>query len=114
LNGPVYEMNADAIKTSPNTNNYSSLILTIAFAQRSFSDPRAATKRYAKSKRVLHRSASFNAASFSAIAELYSSISFYNEACNSLTIFYTASNFVVAYSNYSVDSAKALRFGSTY
>jgi hypothetical protein len=38
-------MNADAIKTSPNTNNYSSLILTIAFAQRSFSDPRAATKR---------------------------------------------------------------------
>ena len=106
-------MKAEAIKTSPVTNFCSRLILTIALAQRSFSEPKAATKRYARSNLVLQRSASLRAASFSAIAESYSSTSFYNDAFNSATTLLTASNLTVADSSYSVASPSAFLFGST-
>ena len=114
LKGPVYEMNAEAIKTSPVTSFCSRLMFTMALAQRSFSDPSAETRRCARSRRVLHRSASFSAASFSAIAELYSSISFYSEAFSSATIFCTASSLTVADSSCSVASPRAFLLGSTY
>lgn len=43
LKGPVYEMKALAIKTSPVTSYCSSEILTMALAHLSFSDPKALT-----------------------------------------------------------------------
>lgn len=66
--GPVYEINAEAIKISPVSNPNETPISWIELPHLSFSDPKAFTSLWAKSKRVAHLAASARAASFSAIA----------------------------------------------
>jgi hypothetical protein len=47
--GPIYEINAEAIKTSPTITSISAYLSSIIYPHLPFSEPRALSKRVAKS-----------------------------------------------------------------
>jgi hypothetical protein len=114
LKGPAYDTKAADYKTSPTiTLAYSSQMM-IEFFHLSFSEAKAVTNLYARFNLNAHLSASAIAAFFSPSALSKSALRTAKAAFNLATYSSTSFNLIVAASNYSNDSLRAILFGCTY
>ena len=113
VNGPTYEIKADARSTSPVSKLRSRCMTTTLSAQRTFSAANALVKRCAKSNFFWPRSTESMASCFSAFALLSSLVSLSNLASKSATLSMTTFKLSLAALSWSFASARALRLGST-
>ena len=113
VNGPMYEMNADASSTSPTSSSPAAWRSVMPFAQRTSSEPSAAVRRCARSSLSWPFSANSTASRLSFSALLYSSVRMSSCACSSATCSFTIASSPFAFSSSSVDSCTLMRFGST-